>query len=60
MANSTMLAIWARMVGYTGQTITWDQAINSTQSLGPNIEDYHWDLAWEMPSIAIPGQTKFI
>jgi predicted dehydrogenase len=60
MANSTMLAIWARMVGYTGQTITWDQAINSSQSLGPNIEDYHWDLAWEMPPIAVPGQTKFI
>ncbi len=60
MANSTMLAIWARMVGYTGQTITWDQAINSTQSLGPNIEDYHWDLAWKMPPIAVPGQTKFI
>lgn len=60
MANSTMLSIWARMVGYTGQTLTWDQAINSTQSLGPKMEDYDWDLVWEMPPIAVPGQTKFI
>ena len=60
MANSTMLAIWARMAGYTGQTITWDQAFNSNQSLGPNLEDYNWDLKWEGLEIAKPGITKFI
>ncbi len=60
MANSTMLAIWARMVSYTGKTISWDQALSSTQSLGPEIEDYNWDLKWEMPPIAVPGKTNFI
>jgi len=59
MANSTMLSILGRMVGYTGQTITWEQAINSTESLGPKMEDYDWDLVWKMPPIAVPGQTKF-
>lgn len=60
MANSSMLGIWARMVAYTGQTITWEQAINSTESLGPKNEDYDWDYVWKMPPIAVPGKTKFI
>lgn len=60
MANSTMLAIWARMAGYTGQTISWDQAFNSDQSLGPKLEDYNWDLKWDDPEIAKPGLTKLI
>jgi predicted dehydrogenase len=59
MANSTMLAIWARMVGYTGQTITWEQAINSNEILGPKTEDYTWDLKWNVPAVAKPGITKF-
>ncbi len=58
MANSTMLAIWGRMVAYTGQTITWDQAINSTEKLGPALEDYSWDLDWEAKEVAKPGITK--
>ena len=60
MANSSFLAIWARMVGYTGQTISFDQAFNSIETLGPPIEDYRWDLKWEGPPIAIPGITKMI
>lgn len=60
MANSSMLGIWARMAAYTGQTISWDQAINSTETLGPKNEDYAWDYVWEMPPIAIPGKTKFV
>jgi myo-inositol 2-dehydrogenase / D-chiro-inositol 1-dehydrogenase len=60
MANSTMLAIWARMAGYSGQTISWEQAINSSQVLGPKTEDYSWDLQWKGPAIAIPGTTKVV
>lgn len=60
MAKSSMLAIWVRMVGYTGQSITWEQAFNSSESLGPKIDEYDWDLIWEMPPIAVPGKTKFI
>ena len=59
MANSTMLGLMGRMAGYTGQTITWDQAINSNETLGPKTEDYAWDLKWNVPPIAKPGITKF-
>ena len=59
-ANSTMLAIWARMVGYTGQKITFEEAFNTTESLGPKINDYDWDLIWKVPPVAIPGKTKLI
>lgn len=60
MANSTMLAIWARTVGYTGQTISFQQLMESNESLGPDMADYDWDLAYEMPAIAVPGKTKFL
>lgn len=60
MSKSTMLAIWARMVAYTGQTLTWEQVYNSKESLGPKIDEYHWDLAWPTPPVAIPGKTIFI
>ncbi len=59
MANSTLLAIIGRMVGYTGQTITWQDAFDSNETLGPNLEDYSWDLDWKSPPIAVPGKTKF-
>ncbi|MEJ7737994.1 MAG: Gfo/Idh/MocA family oxidoreductase [Chitinophagaceae bacterium] len=60
MANSTMLAILSRMVGYSGQAITWHDAIHSTQSLGPDINKYAWDLRWPTAPIARPGTTKVI
>jgi myo-inositol 2-dehydrogenase/D-chiro-inositol 1-dehydrogenase len=56
MANSTMMAILGRMCAYTGQTITWDQAINSKETLAPA------KLEWgpmPMPPVAMPGKTKF-
>jgi predicted dehydrogenase len=65
LAHSTMLAILGRMVDYTGQKLTWDQAINSTQSLVP--ASYSFDA--EPPTlpgpdgkypIAIPGVTPFV
>ncbi|MBM1107118.1 Gfo/Idh/MocA family oxidoreductase [Aurantibacter crassamenti] len=59
MANSTMMGILSRMVGYTGQEITWEAAFNSKEQLGPNFEDYAWDFEFEMPEIAVPGKTKF-
>jgi len=41
MAYSTMLAILGRMVTYTGQAITWDDAINDQTVLAP--DRYTWD-----------------
>jgi len=57
MARSTMLAILGRMVTYTGQSITWDAAMNSEEVLGPS--DYQWGSV-EVPPVAMPGQTPFV
>jgi hypothetical protein len=56
MSYSTMLAIMGRMVCYTGQEITWEQAINSTEDLTP--EKYEWGDV-KIPEVAMPGITKF-
>ena len=51
-----MMAIMARMSAYTGQTITWDQAWNSTEDLSPPAYDWT-DL--EVRPVAQPGITRF-
>ena len=43
---------------YTGQTITWDKAINSTESLVPETLDFN--APFPTPAVAIPGKTKFV
>jgi len=60
MANSTMLAILGRMVAYSGQTLRWDEAINSNQVLGPVHDQMNWNLKYTVPDIAIPGKTKVL
>ena len=60
MANSSLLAIWAREAGYTGQEISFDQMFNSAQTLGPAVDQYAWDFKWPSPPIAIPGKTAFV
>jgi len=57
MANSTMLAIIARMSAYTGRTLTWEEAMNSQQVLGP--EKLAWDADIPVPEVAMPGVTPF-
>jgi hypothetical protein len=51
------MAIMARQAAYTGQVITWEQAMSSTESLVPD------NLSWDTPAppvvVAVPGQTKF-
>lgn len=56
MARSTMLAIMGRMATYTGQTVTWDQALNSQEDLTP--PTYGWT-SLPVASVALPGVTKF-
>jgi len=56
MARSTLLALMARMAAYTGQTITWDQAMRSREELNP--------AGWSFgprptPELAVPGKTAF-
>lgn len=57
MAMSTLLAIMGRMATYTGQQVTWEQALNSKEDLSP--ARYEWGAAPEAP-IAVPGVTKLI
>jgi predicted dehydrogenase len=56
MVKSSMLAIFGRMVNYTGQTLSWDQAWNSTEDLTPPSYDFG---PLPVPPIAMPGVTKF-
>jgi predicted dehydrogenase len=57
MAKSTLLAIMARMAAYTGQVITWEQAMNSRETLAP--AQYSWDAAPPVSEAARPGVTRF-
>jgi hypothetical protein len=58
MAKSSMMAIIARMSAYTGQRLTWEQAMNSQEDLSP--ESYAWDAAPPPAEVAMPGITKFV
>jgi predicted dehydrogenase len=57
MAQSTLLALMGRMAAYTGQDITWEQAMNSQESLAP--ANPTWATPISVPPVAMPGQTKF-
>jgi myo-inositol 2-dehydrogenase / D-chiro-inositol 1-dehydrogenase len=58
MAQSTMLAILGRMAAYTGQMISWDEAMNSEETLCP--EKIEWENPPKNLSVAMPGKTKFV
>ncbi len=57
MARTTLMAIMGRMAAYTGQEITWEQALNSQENLVP--EHIDWDTKLVLPPVAMPGKTKF-
>ena len=57
MANSTMMAIMARMSAYTGQTITWEEAMYSSEDLTP--PEYGFGSLAVGP-VAMPGETEFL
>jgi predicted dehydrogenase len=58
MAKSTLLAIMGRMAAYTGQMITWEQALNSREDLSP--AGYTFDSRPPASSVAMPGVTRFV
>ena len=58
MSKSTLLAILGRMATYTGQKVTWDQAMNSAEDLTPS--GYDWNASPPPSEIAIPGMTKLV
>ncbi len=64
MVNSSMLAILAQMVAYTGQEITWEKAMSST--LDFSLPAYNWDAEPPVEPRAdgtypapLPGVTPF-
>ncbi len=63
-AESTMTAILGRMATYSGQKITWDEAMASNLKLVPELNSFN-DTAPILPNsdgiypVAIPGKTKF-
>jgi hypothetical protein len=58
MAHSTLLAVMGRMAAYTGQVVTWEDALNSKENLMP--ENLAWDAPIAVPPVAMPGMTKLI
>jgi hypothetical protein len=58
MAKSTLLAILGRMATYTGQKVSWEQAMNSAEDLSPS--GYDWNANPPPSEIAIPGMTKVV
>jgi len=58
MTHSTLMGIMGRMAAYTGQEITWEQALNSQENLVPAQLD--WKMKLDFPPMAMPGVTKFI
>lgn len=64
-ANSTMTAILGRMATYSGQQITWDEAMATNLKLVPDDLNSFNDKAPIMPDadgnypVAIPGKTRY-
>ena len=56
VTESSLTAVMGRMACYTGQAVTWDQALNSTQNLMP--ERLTWDMNLPVPPVAMPGTTR--
>lgn len=58
MATSTMLALMGRMAAYTGQQVTWEQAMNSQEKRFPDTLD--WNGTHPIMPRAQPGITKLL
>ena len=57
-ASTTLIALMGRMAAYTGEMITWESALNSTEALVP--ATLSWDTPPPMNPVAIPGTKKLV
>ncbi len=57
VAESTLTCIMGRMAAYTGQEITWEQALNSKLDLMRDIRSFG---PMECDAVAMPGRTPLI
>jgi hypothetical protein len=58
MAQSTLMGIMGRMAAYTGQEVSWEQAMNSQEKLVPDNPD--WKMKLDFAPMAMPGATKLL
>jgi len=58
MAQSTLMGLMGRMAAYTGQEITWEDAMNSQEKLVPDSLD--WKMTLGIAPMAMPGVTKLV
>ena len=56
MATSTLMGIMGRMAAYTGQKVTWEQALNANDNLVP--EKLSLDMKLPVAPMAMPGRTR--
>ena len=53
-----MMGIMGRMCAYTGETLTWDQCLNSQEVLTP--ETWDWNASLDIPPVPMPCDRKFV
>ena len=56
LCHSTMTAIMGRMAAYTGEEVTWEEALNSEIKLVP--DNLEWDMNLPVRPMAMPGQNR--
>ncbi len=56
VAESTLTAIMGRMAAYTGQSVSWEDALNSQEELMPPNLD--WSMSLPVPPVPMPGKTE--
>ena len=56
MAHTTLMAIMGRMAAYTGQEITWEQALELAGE--PRARDSRLEHEDRLPPLAVPGQDE--
>ncbi len=56
MVNSTAMALMGRTAGYTGQQLTWEQAMQIEEKLVPDFTD-GWNSPVEFRPVPRPGQN---
>lgn len=56
IAESTLTGIMGRESAYSGQSVEWEQALNSKMRLGP--DNYEFG-SLPFPKVAIPGEHQF-
>ena len=52
-SESTLTAIMGRMAAYSGKELTWDEAMNSEETLVPAVLDFNQ--AYPVGPIPVPG-----